>query len=44
LGDFLPMTAERGYNLTIPLSNIDIDIPIVFADRGIVATSLDKWT
>ena len=40
LGDFLPMTAERGYNLTIPLSNIDIDIPIVFADRGIVATSL----
>ena len=40
LGDFLPMTSERGYNLTIPLSNIDIDIPIVFADRGIVATSL----
>ncbi len=40
LGDFIPMTAERGYNLTIPLSNIDIDIPIVFADRGIVATSL----
>ena len=42
LGDFLPMTAERGYNLTIPLSNIDIDIPIVFADRGIVATSLES--
>ena len=40
LGDFLPMTAERGYNLTIPSSNIQIDIPIVFADRGIVATSL----
>ena len=40
LGDFLPMTAERGYNLTIPLPNLDIDIPIVFADRGIVATSL----
>ena len=42
LGDFLPMTAERGYNLTIPLSNIDIEIPIVFADRGIVATSLES--
>lgn len=42
LGDFLPITAERGYNLTIPLSNIDIDIPIVFADRGIVATSLES--
>jgi len=40
LGDFLPMTAERGYNLTIPSPNIQIDIPIVFADRGIVATSL----
>ena len=40
LGDFLPMTAERGYNLTIPSSNIQIDSPIVFADRGIVATSL----
>jgi len=34
------MTAERGYNITIPSSNIDIDIPIVFADRGIVATNL----
>ena len=42
LGDFLPITAERGYNLTIPLSNIDINIPIVFADRGIVATSLES--
>ena len=42
LGDFLPITAERGYNVTIPLSNIDIDIPIVFADRGIVATSLES--
>ncbi len=40
LGDVLPMTAERGYNITIPSSNIDIDIPIVFADRGIVATKL----
>ena len=40
LGDFLPMIAERGYNLTIPSPNIQIDIPIVFADRGIVATSL----
>ena len=40
LGDVLPMTAERGYNITIPSSNIDIDIPIVFADRGIVATNL----
>jgi D-amino-acid dehydrogenase len=40
LGDFLPITSERGYNLTIPSPNIKIDIPIVFADRGIVATSL----
>ena len=42
MGDFLPMTAERGYNLTIPSPNIQIDIPIVFADRGIVATSLSS--
>ena len=40
IGDFLPMAAERGYNLTIPSPSVDIDIPIVFADRGIVATSL----
>jgi D-amino-acid dehydrogenase len=39
-GDFLPMVAERGYNLTIPAPNIELNLPLVFADRGIVATQL----
>ena len=42
LGDNIPITAERGYNLTIPSPNIQIDLPIVFADRGIVATPLSS--
>ena len=39
-GDFLPVVAERGYNLTIPRPGIKQDLPLVFADRGIVATHL----
>ena len=42
LGDFIPINSERGYNLTIPSPNIQIDLPIVFADRGIVATPLSS--
>jgi D-amino-acid dehydrogenase len=39
-GDFLPMAAERGYNLTVPAPSIELNLPLVFADRGIVATQL----
>ena len=41
-GDYLPMAAERGYNLTIPTSGIELDLPLVFADRGVVATQLSS--
>ena len=41
-GDFLPMTAERGYNLTIPSANVKNELPLVFADRGVVTTSLSS--
>jgi D-amino-acid dehydrogenase len=39
-GDVLPMAAERGYNLTVPVPGIELNLPLVFADRGIVATQL----
>lgn len=39
-GDYLPMAAERGYNLTIPNPGIELELPLVFADRGVVATHL----
>jgi len=39
-GDFLPVTAERGYNITLPKSGEVLARPLVFADRGIVATQL----
>jgi D-amino-acid dehydrogenase len=39
-GDFLPIAAERGYNLTAPEPGIELDLSLVFADRGIVATQL----
>ena len=39
-GDFIPMAAERGYNLTTPDYGIDLDLPLVFADRGVVATRM----
>ena len=39
-GDFIPMAAERGYNLTAPDHGIDLDLPLVFADRGVVATRM----
>jgi len=38
--DYLPMAAERGYNLTLPASGVALKLPLVFADRGIVATHL----
>ena len=41
-GDFLPMVAERGYNLTIPSANVKNKLPLVFADRGVVTTSLSS--
>ena len=41
-GDFLPMAAERGYNLTVPAPGIKLDLALVFADRGIVATHLES--
>ena len=41
-GDLLPMTAERGYNLTIPSANVKNELPLVFADRGVVTTSLSS--
>ncbi|MFT5598643.1 MAG: D-amino-acid dehydrogenase [Chitinophagales bacterium] len=39
-GDFLPVTAERGYNITLPTPGEILERPLVFADRGIVATQL----
>lgn len=39
-GDFLPVTAERGYNVTLPTPGETLEQPLVFADRGIVATQL----
>jgi D-amino-acid dehydrogenase len=40
LGEHLPLEAERGYNLTYPAPGVVLDHPLVFADRGIVATQL----
>jgi D-amino-acid dehydrogenase len=39
-GDFLPVTAERGYNITLPTPGERLERPLVFADRGLVATQL----
>jgi len=39
-GDFLPIAAERGYNLTAPTPGVELDLPLVFADRGLVATQM----
>lgn len=40
LGDLLPVEAERGYNLTFPGQQHLVQNPLVFSDRGVVATSL----
>ncbi|NDV87912.1 FAD-dependent oxidoreductase [Aurantimonas aggregata] len=40
LGENLPVTAERGYNLTYPSPAIAVNHPVVFADHGIVSTTL----
>lgn len=39
-GDFLPMASERGYNLTAPSPEVELNLPLVFADRGLVATQM----
>lgn len=41
-GDFLPVTAESGYNITLPTPGETLERPLVFADRGIVATQLSS--
>jgi D-amino-acid dehydrogenase len=41
-GDFLPVTAERGYNVTLPTPGETLEKPLVFADWGIVATQLNS--
>jgi D-amino-acid dehydrogenase len=40
VGEKLPVTAEGGYNLTYPSPGIAVDHPVVFADHGLVSTSL----
>lgn len=40
LGEYLPVEAERGYNLTYPSRQGMINRPLVMADRGVVATPL----
>lgn len=40
--DFLPVTAERGYNITLPTPGELLKHPLVFADRGLVATQLSS--
>ncbi|MDO8359869.1 MAG: FAD-dependent oxidoreductase [Devosia sp.] len=40
-GDHLPVEAERGYNLTYAGSAPHLGRPLVFADRGVVATQLE---
>lgn len=35
------LTAERGYNLTYTQPGLQIERPILFGDRGVVATQLD---
>jgi D-amino-acid dehydrogenase len=41
IGEHLPLEAERGYNLTYPAPPLRISHPIVFADRGVVASAID---
>ena len=40
LGDKLPLDAERGYNTTIPNSNIHLDHMLLFPEHGFVASPL----
>ena len=40
LGDKLPLDAERGYNTTIPDSNIHLDHMLLFPEHGFVASPL----
>lgn len=40
IGEKLPVTPERGYNLTYPAPSIAVNHPVVFADHGMVSTSL----
>ena len=41
LGDHIPLEAERGYNTTIPHSNVSINRELIFGEHGFVATQLD---
>ncbi|MGB1238116.1 MAG: NAD(P)/FAD-dependent oxidoreductase [Pseudomonadales bacterium] len=41
LGTPKPLEAERGYNLTYTAPGIKLHRPILFGDRGVVATPLD---
>ena len=42
IGEALPLEAERGYNLTYPDAAVRNEHPLVFADRGIVSTTLSS--
>ena len=41
LGDRIPVEAERGYNTTIAVPNIEINRELIFGEHGFVATRLD---
>lgn len=40
LGEYLPLEAERGYNITCPTPRAALRHPIVFDGRGVVSTPL----
>ncbi|WP_421760432.1 NAD(P)/FAD-dependent oxidoreductase [Devosia sp.] len=40
LEEYLPVEAERGYNVTYSSAPVGIQRPLVLADRGVVATAL----
>lgn len=42
IGDHLPIEAEGGYNYTYPASGLELNHPLILADRGIAATSLSS--
>ncbi|MET3595224.1 D-amino-acid dehydrogenase [Mesorhizobium shonense] len=42
IGDHLPIEAEGGYNYTYPASGLELNHPLILADRGIAATSISS--
>lgn len=42
IGDHLPIEAEGGYNYTYQASGLELNHPLILADRGIAATSLSS--